>query len=104
MMALDDVSTKTTAIPIAKPLIAEFVDGLSKQTQQLQDACRADDLKTIRKVCKQLKGSGGTYGFELITEMASRAMAALVEEEPDVEAIKQAVKELIALARRAVAD
>ena len=87
-----------------KPLIVDYVQALGEQLGRLQEACQADDVVTMRKVCRHLKGSGASYGFGPISEVTTLAMSALAEEQQDIQAIKKTVGELIAMARKAVAD
>ena len=54
-----------------KQFIAEFVRRLPSQVAELQDWPDRHDLKRLDDLIHNLKGSGGTYGFERITEAAA---------------------------------
>jgi hypothetical protein len=56
------------------------------------------DLQQLRALMHQLKGAGGGYGFDGITELASTAEEMVKREEP-VEAVRERVDSLVQLIR-----
>ena len=52
-------------------LVAEFVDGLAERLAAMEDAMQAADFEQLRTYAHRLKGSGGGYGYPLLTEHAA---------------------------------
>ncbi len=52
-------------------LVADFVGRLSDRVTQLEGAIRAADFESLRVTAHQLKGSGGGYGYPIITDRAA---------------------------------
>ena len=52
-------------------LVAEFVDGLAERVAGMEQAMRAADFEQLRICAHRLKGSGGGYGYPLLTEYAA---------------------------------
>lgn len=83
-------------------LIGEFVEQLPARCAQLSAARRGNDFPSLACLAHQLKGAGGGYGYDCITE------AALVLEQHaragnDLAAIDGSIRELTDLCRRAAA-
>jgi signal transduction histidine kinase/DNA-binding response OmpR family regulator/HPt (histidine-containing phosphotransfer) domain-containing protein len=53
-----------------QPLIAEYVAGLRPHVADLHKAIVLGDLKRVGSLAHQSKGSGGMYGYPLLTEAA----------------------------------
>jgi HPt (histidine-containing phosphotransfer) domain-containing protein len=58
-------------------IIDEFVHDLPGEVQKLQAFLGAGEMDSLRRVVHQLRGAGGGYGFESITELATVAEAAI---------------------------
>jgi HPt (histidine-containing phosphotransfer) domain-containing protein len=54
-----------------EPLIPKFLANRKAETVTLRDALAAKDFDTVRKVSHSMKGVGGSYGFDRISEIAS---------------------------------
>lgn len=54
-----------------EPLVPRFMTNRKKEVLTMQKALAAQDLDTIRQVAHGMKGAGGSYGFDRITEMAA---------------------------------
>ena len=52
-------------------IVREFVAIAVCRAEELEQHLRAGDLASLRTLAHQLKGSGGGYGFDLITEQAA---------------------------------
>ncbi len=52
-------------------IVMQFVDSLSDRLNKMEDAVRAADFETLRVAAHQLKGSGGGYGYPILTERAA---------------------------------
>jgi CheY-like chemotaxis protein len=93
--------SSTTTDPQMRPLVEEFVSTLSEHARELGDAFKSHDQDGVLRICRRLKGTGGGYGFEPITEAAKLAILSLEAQEHDLQQIKQRVDELVALLHRA---
>lgn len=83
--------------PMMESVLADFLghlDGYCKQLTELRESLDGDRLQTVGL---QLKSSAANLGYPLIAAAAFR-LHELAEVEPDAEAIKQQIEELIALA------
>ena len=52
-------------------IVVQFVEGLSNRLTTMEDALRAADFDALRAAAHQLKGSGGGYGYPILTEHAA---------------------------------
>jgi CheY-like chemotaxis protein len=64
-------------VPGMKKIIEEFVEGFPAEIEKLKDLVERDDLFPLRRLVHQLRGTGGGYGFETITEWAGRVEASI---------------------------
>lgn len=64
-------STKINDASMAE-LITEFVKSLPDQCRILEKAVVAKDADGVARACRNLKGSGGAYGFDPISEAAAK--------------------------------
>jgi CheY-like chemotaxis protein len=78
--------------------IEEFVATLPNRTARLHRLLSEHDLSEMQRVVHQLKGAGGGYGFDAITQLATYVERALEREDP-LEAIQVEVNALIVLLR-----
>ncbi len=53
-------------------IVLEFVEGLSSRLTRMEEALRDSDLETLRVAAHQLKGSGGGYGYPILTDRAAK--------------------------------
>ena len=60
-----------------KKIIVEYVDGLPDDVLKMQELLRSNELPLLRRVVHQLRGTGGGYGFDPISELATIAEAAI---------------------------
>lgn len=86
--------------PEMRPLLQDFVSSLSRQTQKLRDAMHQADMNTLRDISRLLKGSGGSYGFNTVTDNANDLLIGLEARDDMDDQLRQQVTELIALLRR----
>lgn len=54
-----------------EPLVPKFLTNRKKEILTMQEALAAQDFETLRKVAHGMKGAGGSYGFDHISEMAA---------------------------------
>jgi signal transduction histidine kinase/DNA-binding response OmpR family regulator len=57
--------------------IREFIDELPRQVTQLQKSLDESDLEKLQTLVHQLKGAGGGYGFDIVTQLAQVAEHAI---------------------------
>ncbi len=52
-------------------IVLQFVNGLGKRIDTMENAIRGSDFESLRVAAHQLKGSGGGYGYPILTERAA---------------------------------
>jgi HPt (histidine-containing phosphotransfer) domain-containing protein len=57
--------------PSFEPLVPKFLTNRKKEVVTMQDALSAQDFETVRTVAHGMKGAGGSYGFDRVTEIAA---------------------------------
>ncbi len=85
--------------PGMKQLIAEFVAGLPEEVDRLNDLLQRNEIDLLKRAVHQLRGAGGGYGFDSITEAAAKAENS-IKASVDLETLRAEVESLIALIRR----
>jgi CheY-like chemotaxis protein len=96
--ALPRMTTKSIAADAMQRAVEGFVGRLPGRVNDLISLSAANELEKLRTLVHQLKGSGSGYGFPLITQTAAKTEA-VIKSNLDVEAIRTAVDELVALIR-----
>ena len=61
-------------------LVREFVDGLDQRMSDIDHAVGAGDFQVLKGLAHQLKGSGGGYGYPVLTELAAQVEQYAVSE------------------------
>jgi len=84
-------------------LLREFVGRLGEQARVMRQALDQRDLQTLQHDAHQLKGSGGSYGFDGITAEAGELETAL-RAGADFAQIRQLTETLLATLMRASAS
>ena len=54
-----------------KPLMPRFMANRKKEIITMREALTGNDFETVRSVAHGMKGVGGSYGFDRITELAA---------------------------------
>ena len=85
--------------PLISTILADYIDGLPEHVLKINHLLTKSDLRGLRLIVHQLKGSGGSYGFPEITNRARSAEAAITGKEP-IERIAAEVQSLVELIRR----
>ncbi len=72
-MKQNDRSEKITVLvdPDIADLVPGFIDNREKDIKSIEDALKKDDYETIRIIGHSMKGSGGGYGFDAISDIGS---------------------------------
>ena len=58
-------------------IVREFASCLPERSRELQTKLEADDREGLQTMAHQLKGAGGGYGFQQITDAAATLEQAL---------------------------
>lgn len=53
-------------------IVVGFVEGLGDRVTTMQNALQGNDFDALRTAAHQLKGSGGGYGYPVLTEEARK--------------------------------
>ena len=53
-------------------MVTRFVAGLGERVERMEGAIRAADFDALRTSAHQLKGSGGGYGYPILTARAAQ--------------------------------
>lgn len=65
-------------------IVLEFVEGLSERIRVMDNAVRVGDFEALQMAAHRLKGSGGGFGYPILSERAAelekRAKAHLLED------------------------
>jgi HPt (histidine-containing phosphotransfer) domain-containing protein len=85
--------------PGMKKIVDEFVEGLPDEVSKLLELLQSKDLPPLRRLVHQLRGTGGGYGFDPITELAASAEEAIVATE-NLEQVSARVHALIDVLQR----
>jgi HPt (histidine-containing phosphotransfer) domain-containing protein len=54
-----------------EPLMPRFMANRKKEIVTMRQALTGNDFETVRSVAHGMKGVGGSYGFDRITELAA---------------------------------
>ena len=54
-----------------EPLIPKFMVNRKKEVVAMQEAMTSQDFETVRKISHGMKGAGGSYGFDRVSERAA---------------------------------
>ena len=65
--------------PAMMEIVRDFAAALPERRRSLQALLEANDLDALQVAAHQLKGAGGGYGFQPITDTAARLEQALRE-------------------------
>jgi len=60
-----------------RDLLHSFVRDLDRMADEITSALRRNDTDSVRRLCSEIKGSGASYGFPVLTEAATLTMRAL---------------------------
>ena len=83
-------------------VVMTFVEGLKDKVSAMETAAREGDFEALRSSAHQLKGSGGGYGYPILTERAG-----VLEQEAKAQAADQclaSVEELKQVCERIVVE
>ena len=78
--------------PEIADLVPGFLDNRRKDTASIAEALTRGDFETVRILGHSMKGAGGSYGFDAITDIGKSLEQAAMAKDSDV--IKKSVQEL----------
>jgi HPt (histidine-containing phosphotransfer) domain-containing protein len=73
-------------------LIPDYLEGRHNELGVLRDAVAQKDFETLRGLGHKMKGSGGSFGFDRITEIGGNLESSAKEQ--DMPAIEQGIADL----------
>jgi signal transduction histidine kinase/DNA-binding response OmpR family regulator len=85
--------------PDIQQILPDYIASLPQRAKQLSEFLRKQSLDELRRVVHQLKGTGGGYGFDEITDRAAVAERRIAAAEP-IEQIAREIEELTLLIKR----
>lgn len=89
--------------PDMAELLVMFLDELGPRIRSMEDAWRANDGDTLKRVAHQLKGAAGGYGYPTITEAAFRLESRLAKKKADAIAdARDDLRQLVELCQSAL--
>jgi histidine phosphotransfer protein HptB len=71
-MTQENAKIKVTVDKDLEELIPEFLDLTRKDLANLNDALAKNEIDTVRRIGHTLKGNGGGYGFDKISELGAK--------------------------------
>ena len=93
------IKSTMTQYPEIADVIAEYVGGLSTTAANLKDLFDAQDLRSLQRLAHQMRGAGGGYGFNPISDFAGQ-LEDSVRDERSLELIGQQVSDLLGILQR----
>jgi HPt (histidine-containing phosphotransfer) domain-containing protein len=78
--------------PEIADLIPGFLENRRKDTETMEEALTQGDFETIQALGHSMKGAGGSYGFDAITDIGKSLEQAAKDK--DAEGIQRSVHEL----------
>ena len=67
-----------------KELIPDFLENRSEDIKELKSAISTKDFEAIRKIGHTIKGVGGGYGFDYVTELGQKIEEAAKKSDEDL--------------------
>ena len=100
------VSTLPPDFPELNSMVADFAERLDEKIDAFQAALKCHDFVELAKLAHWLKGTGGTIGFDVLTEEASNLeKLSLDDPESRIDEISSAIETIVELEQRiAVAE
>ncbi|MGC8594325.1 MAG: response regulator [Candidatus Kryptoniota bacterium] len=81
-------------VEVVKNMVIDFLKYFDEQMFLLQEAANNKDVKTIRRITHDIKGTGGSFGYDEVTQLATRLNEAVHAENINWENVRDLVFEL----------
>ena len=89
--------------PDMSDLVGDFVGRMPERINALKSAFEAGDTEQVMRLAHQLKGSGGGYGFPLLTEVAGELEQKAKSAPTSIDNIKTEFEAVLDVCRRMAA-
>ncbi len=104
-----EASQLISTLPIDDPefleIVLDYVDHLTDKLSEIERACEICDAKSLARLAHWMKGSGGTAGFDVLTEPAARLEElALKDEIEDAARVVEEIKDLTQQIERGISS
>ena len=103
---MEPVATEQTPVysdfggdPDLGELVEMYVSEIPDRIATLESAFASGDMESLRRAAHQMKGAGGSYGFNQITPPAAALEGSVKNDEPE-EKIEQLLQDLVGLCKR----
>ena len=86
MQSLETPATNSLTLHVEsllEDLIPEFLEDRKEDVETMAVACGQGDYETIRTLGHDMKGSGGGYGFDAITDIGRNLEQSAIGQSPD---------------------
>jgi two-component system sensor histidine kinase/response regulator len=93
---LNEIVSTFDGDPVMTEVLMEFIANLPNEVASLKSLLCEQNLSALRDAVHQLKGAGGSYGFQTVTNMAAIAERSLISNAP-IETVRLQVDSLIEL-------
>jgi HPt (histidine-containing phosphotransfer) domain-containing protein len=93
------IRSDLAGIPAVARVLPGYVAGLARDVQVLTQPLTPARRTEVRRLAHQLRGSGGAYGFNAITELGAVVESAIDDGEP-LDRVSGHVAALVAVIRR----
>lgn len=81
-------------VEVVRGMILDFLKYFDEQMFLLQEAADKKDVETIRRISHDIKGTGGSFGYDEVTRLATRLNEAIHAEKINWENVRDLVFEL----------
>ena len=80
-------------------LVEMYVDEMPERINSIEEVRNSGDWEHLRTLAHQIKGSGQSYGFDIISQLAAAVEYSIREEEPEQD-IDRKLGELLSACQR----
>ena len=98
------ISTLSSENPVYRKLVPIFVNRVAEHVRTLQELLYKRDWLAIRNLAHQLKGAGGGYGLQVVTNLGAELEHSAEEEVPDLEQVTRLIHQLEAVSEQMKVD
>ncbi len=94
--SLPPIRSEMADDPTFAPLVEMFIEELQERLAAIESAWREREIEQLAALTHQLKGAGGGYGFQEVTNV-SRSLESAVTDSEGEEQIERCLSELAAV-------